>query len=206
MYCSKCGTQNDDNAVQCVQCGAAIQQIQPAGDPSGQQVSSHLAPAILVTIFCCLPLGIVAIVYAAKVNGKLKADDYSGALDASKKAKTWCWVAFGIGLAFQMLSILAAIAIPQFVAYRERSYQAAAQADLRNAAIAQEAYFVDNGTYADSIEKLVGNTYGLYISENVTVEIIAAGKDHYNMVAYHEGGKKSFQITGPNGAIKMYSQ
>ncbi|MBW1816789.1 MAG: zinc-ribbon domain-containing protein, partial [Deltaproteobacteria bacterium] len=23
MYCSKCGTQNDDNAVQCVQCGAA---------------------------------------------------------------------------------------------------------------------------------------------------------------------------------------
>ncbi|MBW2284190.1 MAG: zinc-ribbon domain-containing protein, partial [Deltaproteobacteria bacterium] len=26
MYCSKCGTQNDDNAVQCVQCGAAIQQ------------------------------------------------------------------------------------------------------------------------------------------------------------------------------------
>lgn len=34
---------------------------------------TYLAPAILTTIFCCLPFGIVSIVYAAQVNGKLAA-------------------------------------------------------------------------------------------------------------------------------------
>lgn len=59
---------------------------------------NYLVFAILVTIFCCLPFGIVAIVFAAQVNSKAAAGDYAGALDASKKAKTWCWVAFILGL------------------------------------------------------------------------------------------------------------
>ena len=42
-----------------------------------------------------------------------------------------------------IIGILAAIAIPQFSAYRTRSYNSSAQADLRNAATAQEAYYVD---------------------------------------------------------------
>ncbi len=42
-----------------------------------------------------------------------------------------------------IIGILAAIAIPQFSAYRVRSFNSAAQSDLRNAATAQEAYFVD---------------------------------------------------------------
>ncbi len=46
-----------------------------------------------------------------------------------------------------IIGILAAIAIPQFSAYRQRSYNAAAEADLRNAATAQEAYYVDAQTY-----------------------------------------------------------
>ena len=47
-----------------------------------------------------------------------------------------------------IIGILAAIAIPQFSAYRKRSYNSAAQSDLRNATTAQEAYFVDEQTYA----------------------------------------------------------
>lgn len=62
-------------------------------------VSNYLVQAILCTIFCCLPFGIVAIVYAAQVNGKVDAGDMAGAQAASKNAKTWCWVAFGVGLA-----------------------------------------------------------------------------------------------------------
>jgi len=38
-----------------------------------------------------------------------------------------------------IIGILAAIAIPQFSAYRTRSYNASANADLRNACTAQEA-------------------------------------------------------------------
>ena len=49
-----------------------------------------------------------------------------------------------------IIGILAAIAIPQFSAYRSRGFNARVAADARNAATAQEAYFVDNSTYKAS--------------------------------------------------------
>jgi prepilin-type N-terminal cleavage/methylation domain-containing protein len=47
-----------------------------------------------------------------------------------------------------IIGILAAIAIPQFAAYRARGFNARVEADARNAATAQEAYFVDQNSYA----------------------------------------------------------
>jgi type IV pilus assembly protein PilA len=46
-----------------------------------------------------------------------------------------------------IIGILAAIAIPQFAAYRKRGHEAQVKSDLRNAAVAQEAYFAANSTY-----------------------------------------------------------
>jgi hypothetical protein len=66
--------------------------------PAGQKISNHLVWAILSTIFCCWPLGIVAIVYAAQVDGKASGGDLAGALEYSRKARTWCWVTFVAGL------------------------------------------------------------------------------------------------------------
>jgi hypothetical protein len=63
-----------------------------------EHVPNHLAPAILCTVFCCLPFGIPAIVFAAQVNSKLTAGDVIGAREASRKAKMWCWVSFWLGL------------------------------------------------------------------------------------------------------------
>jgi hypothetical protein len=109
VYCRKCGAVNDDNSSKCVQCGEVLQQTQsPAGLPpqqASQQVPNYLVQAILVTLFCCLPFGIVAIVYAAQVNGKLQAGDYQGALDSSKNAKLWTWLGFGIGLALAAIYV-----------------------------------------------------------------------------------------------------
>ncbi len=65
---------------------------------SNRSVQNYLVPAILVTLFCCLPLGIVAIVNAAQVNSKLEAGDYEGAMLASNNAKKFCWWAFGAGI------------------------------------------------------------------------------------------------------------
>jgi type IV pilus assembly protein PilA len=48
-----------------------------------------------------------------------------------------------------LLGILAAIAIPQFVAYRQERYDARAESDLRNAATAEQAVFARNGAYVD---------------------------------------------------------
>ena len=48
-----------------------------------------------------------------------------------------------------IIGILAAIAIPQFAAYRQRGFDAQAVSDLRNAATAEEAYFATNSVYVD---------------------------------------------------------
>ena len=47
-----------------------------------------------------------------------------------------------------IIGILAAIAIPQFAAYRVRAFNSTAESDLRNSITAQEAAFVDNEEYA----------------------------------------------------------
>lgn len=68
--------------------------------PSGglTQVSSYLWQSIVLTLLCCMPFGIVAIVYASKVDSLVAQGDLNRAFAASKSAKTWCWVALGTGL------------------------------------------------------------------------------------------------------------
>lgn len=60
----------------------------PQALPPGT-VPNHLVWAILSTLFCCLPLGIVSIVKAAEVNGKLASGDLDGARASSDAAKKW---------------------------------------------------------------------------------------------------------------------
>jgi len=73
---------------------------------SSPVVSNNLVWAILSTLFCCLPLGIVSIIHAAKVNGLLAAGDIAGARDASEKAKKWAMYAAGAGIAVTLLYIV----------------------------------------------------------------------------------------------------
>lgn len=60
--------------------------------------SSYLALAIISTILCCLPAGIVSIIYAAKVNSHYDNGNYDEAIKASKNAKTWGIVSVVIAL------------------------------------------------------------------------------------------------------------
>jgi len=55
-------------------------------------IPNYLWQSIVVTIFCCWPLGIPAIVFAAKVDGLKARGDIQGALEASASAKKWCWI------------------------------------------------------------------------------------------------------------------
>ena len=67
----------------------------PAG--GSETVPNYLVPAIL-SLFCCWPLAIVAIIFAAQVNGKVAAGDIAGASDSAKKAKMFSFIAIGLGL------------------------------------------------------------------------------------------------------------
>jgi type IV pilus assembly protein PilA len=100
-----------------------------------------------------------------------------------------------------IIGILAAIAIPQFSAYRKRSYNAGAEADLRNAATAQEAYFVDFSTYGDTVAKISGATYGLYTTDKVTVGVVSADTQGYVMTSKHSSGDRTYSIAGPGGSV-----
>jgi hypothetical protein len=111
MFCTQCGANNADTAAVCVQCGRNLPAATPAVPlqttgvvlPPGTTVQNYLVFAILATVFCCLPAGIPAIVYAAQVNGKLQAGDLAGAQVASNNAKMWCLISLGLGLGIMAL-------------------------------------------------------------------------------------------------------
>jgi hypothetical protein len=63
------------------------------------QPKNWLVESILVTLFCCLPFGIVGIINAAQVSSKYASGDYDGAEKASKEAGKWTKIGFWIGVA-----------------------------------------------------------------------------------------------------------
>ena len=66
--------------------------------PPTYQIPTYLAQSILVTLCCCLPVGIPAIVYASRIDNLMRMGQYAEAQECSRKAKMWCWISFGIGI------------------------------------------------------------------------------------------------------------
>jgi hypothetical protein len=71
---------------------------------------SYMLSAVLVTLLCCLPFGIVSIVFASQVDTKFNAGDYAGAQDSSNKAKNWYHAALIAGILILIGSILVNVA------------------------------------------------------------------------------------------------
>ena len=69
-----------------------------------ETVPNFLWQSIVVTILCCLPLGIPAIIFAAKVNGLVASGNIDEAKAVSAKAKMWCWISFGLGIVGGLIS------------------------------------------------------------------------------------------------------
>lgn len=76
------------------------------GQPPAFRPKNWLIESILVTLFCCLPLGIVGIINAAQVNSRYNAGDYMGAQSASKEAGKWVKIAFFVGIALGIIGII----------------------------------------------------------------------------------------------------
>jgi len=96
------------------------------------------------------------------------------------------FVAVGFFAIF-MIGILAAIAIPQFVAYREKAFNAAARSDLQNCRTQVEAYFADNSSYPTETGQLHCAT-----ADKVALYYLAVGPDAYQLISFHDQGKKAF--------------
>lgn len=70
----------------------------------GPDVPTYLWQSIVVTILCCWPLGIPAIVFAAKVEGLKRSGHWEAAVEASNSAKMWCWISFGLGILVNLVA------------------------------------------------------------------------------------------------------
>ena len=116
INCPECNAQISDAATACPQCGApltkpATDNSQPAGNNIPECPETHLAKSIILTILCCWPLGIPAIVNAASVNSAYIAGRYDVALQKSKDAEKWCKYCLIGGIAFWVLYILLIVII-----------------------------------------------------------------------------------------------
>ncbi len=65
----------------------------PYGAPQGgypaQQPDSNLVWGILCAVLCCLPFGVVSIIYSSKVSGLWSQGRYREAQAAADNAKKW---------------------------------------------------------------------------------------------------------------------
>jgi type IV pilus assembly protein PilA len=90
-----------------------------------------------------------------------------------------------------IIGILAAIAIPQFAAYRQRAFDARAESDLRNMMTAQEAYFVDNEEYATDAADLVADS-GFVSSDGVVIAVNDGNETAWSGESSHPSGLNCF--------------
>ena len=83
-----------------------------------------------------------------------------------------------------IIGILAAIAIPQFAAYRKRGYEATLKSDLRNAATSEEAYFAQNQVYKSGVLSS-GTPAGYNKSADISGMNSTAGTNTFTLTATH---------------------
>ena len=79
--------------------------------PVGPKPPNYLVWAILSTLFCCLPFGIVSIVYAAQVDSKYNAGTQAGAVEASNNATRWAVISAVVALALTVLWVVLAVGL-----------------------------------------------------------------------------------------------
>lgn len=213
-YCASCGRELPDDAAFCQGCGASqggpVAPAPPPGaypasgpqygaygppmpgyapPPPGGPIKNYLVQSILVTLFCCLVPGIVAIVYSSQVSAKERAGDWVGAQNASRSAMIWCWVAVGLGL-FSIL-MYSAILVPNFIRARSQGQLTACKSNLKNIGTALEMWSCDNGgRFPTSMSQLTPQ----YLKQIPTCP--AAGHDTYS------SGFRSVQSEG-TGATRI---
>src|SRR5262245_59383284 len=97
-----------------------------------------------------------------------------------------------------IIGILAAIAIPQFSAYRAQGFNGRASSDLRNLASAEEAYFAANASYTSTLTDLTGFVQ----SPGVSVTVGGITSTSFTATSSHSSGDKTYDWDSANGGMQ----
>lgn len=100
-----------------------------------------------------------------------------------------------------MIGILAAIAIPQFAAYRQKAYNATAGSDLRNCKTEAEAYYADHSSYPTAEGQMHCGA-----GEGVALYYVSLGPEGYQIISFHDGGDKAFYNHSGDPEIVEYAK
>jgi len=90
-----------------------------------------------------------------------------------------------------IIGILAAIAIPNFISYRKRGYDAAANADAKNAYTAAQAYFSDYPTGTASLTII--SAYGFKQTSGVSIAV-SGMQTGLAITTKHESADKTYSV------------
>ena len=101
----------------CPNCGRNLSAVKTGTGTRSLPVKDYLVESILVTLLCCMPLGIVALIYAVQSSSLSASGDSAGALEASNNASKWvnisaiCGLVIWVGtILFWLIGIILAIA------------------------------------------------------------------------------------------------
>lgn len=108
MFCKRCGVQLEDDASVCPSCNTVLRVT--VENPATAQSSvpqgkfdSGLALAIISTLCCCMPLGIVSIIYAAQASSAFSTGNYEKAQNDAGIAKKWAIASIITGAVLNIL-------------------------------------------------------------------------------------------------------
>jgi hypothetical protein len=86
------------------------QPFNPPPPPGGVAPNNNLVIAIIATVvsvvFCCIPHGVVSLIFALQVNKKAEAGDMLGAMNAAKQAKLWGFISIGVAVVGFVIALL----------------------------------------------------------------------------------------------------
>jgi len=101
-----------------------------------------------------------------------------------------------------VIGILAAIAVPQFASYRQRGFDARAQSDLRNLALAEEALYATSQQYSGCTEAdCPSKLPGFAVSSGVKLNVTVTG-DTFTATANHPQGSRTWTYDSSKGGMQ----
>jgi hypothetical protein len=125
-FCSNCGTAQDEAArFETVEPAPADfspdivrSETQPPSPPpfpsmppykeplppaAQRKIENNMIKSVIATVCCCIPFGVVGIIYASRVDTLSRCGDYAAAEEAAKKAGLWSNLAIGVGILAQII-------------------------------------------------------------------------------------------------------